>query len=174
MARTSGDPESVAGGVRQSLLRVDATQPVSEMMSMRRALGERMIGLRYLAVVMSAFGGLALLLAAVGLYALISYLVAQRRHEIGLRIALGATRSDVVKLTVFQALRLSLAGTAIGLLLSKGLSRLMEAGVLGIASSGTGLFLAFASLLVAAAMLAGYLPARRAAATDPMIALRAE
>jgi putative ABC transport system permease protein len=172
--RTAGDPTAVAGAVRQALLRVDATQPVFEMMPMRQALSERTIGLQYLAAIMTVFAALALLLAAVGLYAVISYLVAQRRHEIGLRIALGASTADVLRLTVGQAFNLTIAGTAIGLVLSVALSRLMEAGLLGIASSNVGVFVVFSLVLVATALLAGYLPARRAAAIDPMVALRAE
>ena len=174
VARTAGTPEGVAGAVRHALLRVDAAQPVFDMMPMRQALSDRTIGLQYLAAIMTAFGGLALILAAVGLYAVISYLVAQRRHEIGVRIALGATGADVIRLTVGQAFTLTLVGTAIGLVLSVALSRLMEAGMLGISSSSTGVFAAFAAVLIAAALLAGYLPARRAAAIDPMVALRAE
>ena len=174
LARTSGDPASVAGAVRQALLRVDATQPIFDMMPMRQALSDRTIGLQYLAAVMTAFGGLALVLAAVGLYAVIAYLVAQRRHEIGVRIALGATGADVVRLAVGQAMVLTMAGTAIGLALSVALSRLMEAGMLGISSSSTGVFAVFAAVLVCAALVAGYLPARRAASIDPMVALRTE
>jgi putative ABC transport system permease protein len=172
--RTAGDPTTVAGAVRQALLRVDATQPVFEMMPMRQALSERTIGLQYLAAIMTVFGALALLLAAVGLYAVISYLVTQRRHEIGLRIALGASTTDVLKLTVGQAFNLTIAGTVIGLVLSVALSRLMEAGMLGVASSSLSVFVIFSLVLIATALLAGYLPARRAAAIDPMIALRAE
>ena len=174
VVRTSGDPTRIAGAVRQALLRVDATQPVFEMMPMRQALHERTIGLQYLAAIMTVFAALALLLAAVGLYAVISYLVAQRRHEIGLRIALGASSADVVRLTVGQAFNLTIVGTVIGLALSIALSRLMEAGMLGIASSDARVFVVFSSVLVAVALLAGYLPARRAATIDPMIALRAE
>jgi putative ABC transport system permease protein len=174
VVRTSGDPTRIAGAVRQALLRVDATQPVFDMMPMRQALHERTIGLQYLAAIMTVFAALALLLAAVGLYAVISYLVAQRRHEIGLRIALGASSADVVRLTVGQALNLTLIGTVIGLALSIALSRLMEAGMLGIATSDVRIFVGFSTVLVAAALLAGYLPARRAATIDPMIALRAE
>jgi putative ABC transport system permease protein len=147
---------------------------VFELMPMRQLLHERTIGLQYLAAVMTVFGGLALVLAAVGLYAVIAYLVAQRRHEIGLRIALGASRSDVIGLTVGQALRLTLIGSAIGLALAIALGRLMEAALLGIASSDAIVFLTFAAILIGAALLAGYLPARRAASIDPMVALRAE
>jgi putative ABC transport system permease protein len=172
--RTAGDPTTVAGAVRQALLRVDATQPVFDMMPMRQALSERTIGLQYLAAIMTVFAVLALLLAVVGLYAVIAYLVAQRRHEIGLRIALGASTADVLKLTVGQAFNLTIAGTAIGLVLSVGLSRLMEAGLLGVASSDARVSAGFAAVLVASALLAGYIPARRAASIDPMIALRAE
>lgn len=173
-ARTAGDPMTVAGGIRQALLRIDPAQPVFEMASMRQVLHERMIGLQYLSAIMTVFGSLALFLAAVGLYALISYLVAQRKQEIGLRIALGATRRDVMRLTVGQALRLTLTGAAIGLGLSIALSRVMESAMIGIASTDARLFAGFAGVLIAAALLAGYLPARRAAAIDPMIALRAE
>lgn len=172
--RTPGDPMAIAGAVRQALLRVDPQQPVFEMMSMRDLLRERTIGLQYLAAIMTVFGGLALFLAVVGLYAVIAYLVAQRRQEIGLRIALGASRRDVIRLTVGQALKLTLLGGAIGLAISIGLTRVMEQAMLGIASGDARVLAAFAGVLVGAGLVAGYLPARRAAAIDPMIALRAE
>ena len=143
-------------------------------MTLRRALHERTIGLQYLAAIMAVFAGIALLLASVGLYALITYFVAQRRHEIGVRMALGASSRDVVRLTVGQALRLTLTGAAIGLVLSIALSRLMEAGILGIATSDARVFAGFAAVLIATALVAGYLPARRAAAIDPITALRVE
>ena len=174
MVRTSGDPLTVAASVRRTLLQVDPNQPVFELMTMRRQLHERTIGLQYLAAIMATFAVLALVLAAVGLYAVIAYLVAQRRQEIGLRIALGASSADVLRLTVGQAFRLTMAGTAIGLVLSVALARLMETALLGIATSGVGVFAAFAGLLVAVALLAGYLPARRATSIDPMITLRSE
>jgi putative ABC transport system permease protein len=172
--RTTGDPASLAPGARRALLGVDPAQPVFEVMTMRRAIHERTIGLQYLAAIMAVFAAIALLLASVGLYALITYLVAQRRHEIGVRMALGASGRDVVWLTVGQSLRLTLTGTAIGLVLSVALSRLMEAGLLGIATSDARVFAGFAAVLVATALLAGYFPARRAAAIDPIAALRVE
>ncbi|HTM27227.1 MAG TPA: ABC transporter permease [Vicinamibacterales bacterium] len=174
MMRTPGDPSSLAAPVRRALLGVDPTQPVFEVMTMRRALHERTIGLQYLVAVMTVFAGIALVLASVGLYALISYLVAQRRHEIGLRIALGASRAQVLQLTIGQAFRLTIAGTAIGLVLAIALSRLIQAGLIGVGSSDARVFVAFAGVLIATALLAGYVPARRAAAIDPMAALRTE
>lgn len=174
VVRTAGEPTGAASAVRQALLRVDPSQPVFEMMTMRRQLGERTIGLQYLSAIMTVFAALALLLASVGLSAVIAYLVAQRRHEIGLRMALGASRRDVVRMTVGLALRLTLVGAGIGLVLSVALSRVMEAALLGIASGDVVIFAAFSAVLIATALVAGYLPARRAAAIDPMIALRAE
>jgi putative ABC transport system permease protein len=147
---------------------------VFELMTMRVLLHERTIGLQYLAAVMAVFGSLALILAAVGLYAVIAYLVAQRRNEIGLRIALGASRRDVIRMTIAQALQLTLIGSVIGLGLSIALTRVMEAALLGIATSDVRVFAGFAAVLIGSAVLAGYLPARRAAAIDPMVALRAE
>jgi putative ABC transport system permease protein len=174
VARTTGDPAGVAGGIRAALLRVDPTQPVFDMMTMRRQLHERTIGLQYLASIMAIFAALGLILAAVGLYAVIAYSVVQRRHEIGLRMALGATAGDVVRLTVGQALKLTAVGTAIGLALSIALTRVMEAALFGIATADAAVFALFAAVLGAAALLASYLPARRAAAIDPTLALRAE
>jgi putative ABC transport system permease protein len=174
MVRSAGDPAALGGAVRQALLRVDPDQPVFDMMTMRRQLSERTIGLQYLSAIMASFAALALLLAAVGLYAVIAYLVTQRRHEIGLRMALGASSGDVLRLTIGQAFKLTVIGTAIGLAISVALARVMEAALLGIASSDARVFASFAAVLMAAALLAGYLPARRAAAIDPMVALRSE
>ncbi|MEO6239362.1 MAG: ABC transporter permease [Vicinamibacterales bacterium] len=172
--RTAGDPASLAASARRALLAVDPAQPVFDLRTQRVALRERTVGLQYLAGIMSVFAVMALVLSVVGLYAVISYLVAQRQHEIGLRIALGASAADVIRMTVGQALRLTVIGAGIGLLLSVALNRLMQAGLLGIASGDARLFAAFAAVLVGAALLAGYLPARRAASIDPMTALRAE
>jgi putative ABC transport system permease protein len=174
VVRTAGDPSVLAPDVRRALLQVDPNQPVFDVMTMRQALHERTIGLQYLAAIMTTFAAIALVLAAVGLYALITYFVAQRRHEIGVRIALGASGRDVVRLTVGQAFRLTLAGTTIGLVLSIALGRLMQAGMLGVADLDVRVFAGFAAVLIVTALLAGYLPARRAAAIDPINALRVD
>ena len=174
VVRTAGNPAAIAASVRHALLRVDATQPVFEMMSMRVQLKERTIGLQYLAAIMTVFAGLALLLAVVGLYAVMAYMMTQRRHEIGIRIALGASPRDIARLTVGQAARLTAIGAAIGFALSLALGRLVQAGLLGIATNDGRVSVVFGLVLVASALVASYLPARRAAAIDPLVALRAE
>jgi putative ABC transport system permease protein len=172
--RTTGDPAAMASAVRQALLTVDSSQPVFELMTMRTQLKERTIGLQYLAAIMTVFAGLALLLAVVGLYAVMAYMVTQRRHEIGVRMALGASPRDVARFTVGQAARLTGIGAAIGFALSLALGRLMQAGLLGIASNDGRVTVAFGLVLVGSALAASYLPARRAAAVDPLVALRTE
>ena len=172
--RTAGDPAILAQPARRALLGVDPGQPVFDLMTMQQALRDRTIGLRYVAGVMGVFGGIALVLAIVGLYALLTYFVAQHRHEIGVRIALGASPAQVVRLTVGQGLRLTLIGSAIGFGIAVALSRVMESAILGTAAIDAPLLIGFSGLLIATALVAGYLPARRAATIDPITALRAE
>jgi len=172
--RTSGDPMALVSGARAAVARVDPEQPIFDVMTLRTVLGDRTISLKYIASVMAAFAGIALLLAVLGLYAVMTFLVARRVREIGVRIALGASRRDVVKLALSQAVRLTAAGVGIGALLATALSRAMEAGLLGIVSSDFRLTALLAAVLAITAIAAGYLPARRAAAVDPTTALRAE
>jgi putative ABC transport system permease protein len=174
VVRVQGDPGAIAAPVRQALLGIDPTQPVFDMMTMRRQLHERTIGLQYLAGVMGVFAGISLLLAAVGLYAVMAYMLAQRTQEIGIRMALGASRRDVLRLTVGDAVRLASIGAVLGAALSIALNRLMEAGLLGIASGSARVLLAFATVLMLTALAAAYFPARRAASLDPNTALRVQ
>jgi putative ABC transport system permease protein len=172
--RASGDPMALVGAARAGIARVDAQQPLYDVMSLRNVRADRTISLKYIASVMAAFAGLALLLAVLGLYAVMTFLIARRVREIGVRIALGASERDVVRLALSQAIRLTGVGVAIGSVLAVALGRAMEAGLLGLVSSDIRLTTALAILLAVAAVAAGYLPARRAAAVDPMTALRAE
>jgi putative ABC transport system permease protein len=172
LVRTTVEPTSLASAARAAVRALDPAQPVFLAMSLRTMLRERTIGLQYIAAIMVVFGGLALLLSVVGVYGVMAYMVTQRTHEIGVRIALGATRGDVMRLTVGQTGRLTALGVGCGLVLSIGLTRLIEAGLLGVASSDARLTTAFAAVLVVSALLAGYLPARRATSIDPMVALR--
>src|SRR5262249_34895236 len=172
--RTKGDPLASVGPVRAALARIDRSQAIYDEMPMRQALTERTIGLRFAAAGMGMFALLALLLALLGLYAVMSYLVVQRVREIGVRIALGATARDVAQLALGQAARLTAIGIGIGLTLALGLGRLMEAGLVGVIANDIRLSVVLAAVLAVAALVSGYLPARRAAAVDPMVALRAE
>jgi len=172
--RTTGDPGALTLAARRAVRTVDPGQPVFAVLPMHEQLRLRTIGLQYVAVVMAVFGGVALLLAIVGVYSLMAFVVAQRTHEIGVRIALGATRGDVLRLAVGQTARLTAAGALIGLVLATALGRLMEAGLLGVIAADARLSIGFAAVLGLAALAAGYIPARRATAIDPIVALRAE
>jgi putative ABC transport system permease protein len=172
--RTRGDPEALASAARAAILDVDPMQPQFDVQSMRTTLSERTIGLQYISVIMGVFGGLALVLAIVGVYGVMAYMISQRLHEFGLRIALGATGGDVLRLVVGQAWRLTALGVLIGSALALALGRLIEAGLLGVASSDLRLLAGVAALVVVAAILAGYVPARRATVVDPMLVLRNE
>ena len=156
------------------MTKADPMQPIYEIMPMRQVIKERTVGIQFVAGVMGTFAGLALILAILGLYAVMTYLVTMRVHEIGVRMALGATARDVTRLAMGQALRLTIVGVMIGLGLAVARGRLMEAGMLGIVSSDVRMSAVLAAALAAVAIGASYLPARRAAAVDPIRALRAE
>ena len=172
VARTSGDPTVLAPALRAALAAVDPEQPAFQVMTMQEALRERTIGLRFIGALMAVFGGLALVLAAVGIYAVMAFYVAQRRFEIGIRLALGASRRDVLRLTIGQSGRLSLIGVGIGLVLAMALARLMESALFGIISADPRLFVATAVTLAGTAMVASLIPAHRATRVDPAGVLR--
>jgi ABC-type antimicrobial peptide transport system permease subunit len=129
---------------------------------------------RFYMLMLAAFAGIALVLAAIGIYGVISYTVAQRVRELGIRIALGASRGAVIGGVLGNGLRLTLAGVALGLIAAFGLTRLIRSLLFGVAAADAITFAAVAVLLVAIAVLASWLPARRAAAVDPLVAMRAE
>jgi putative ABC transport system permease protein len=174
LIRTAGNPQAMTADVRTAMRTVDPVQPIYELITMRETLKDRTLGLRYIAAIMVVFGGIALLLAVVGVYGVMAFMVTQRTHEIGVRMALGATRQDVLRLTVGHAGRLTAIGAGLGVLLSLALSRLIEAGLLGVIASDVRVVAGFAAVLTGAALAAGYIPARRAATINPMVALRAE
>lgn len=172
IVRTSADPSSVASAARAAVKAIDPHQPLFDLQPLRRTLQERTVGLQYLGGIMLVFGGLALLLAVVGVYGVMAYMVTLRRHEIGVRMALGATRADVLRLTIKQTGTLTVFGVAIGVGLSLLLGRFVEAGLFGLTANDPLITGALTAILIAAALMAGYLPARRAASIDPMVALR--
>ena len=172
LIRTRGDPALLATQARAAVRAVDPAQPVFDVITMREALRDRTVGLRFIAGVMAVFGGLALVLAIIGTYSVMAHFVTQRTHEIGIRIALGATPAEILRLTVTQSGRLTALGLLIGAGLSLVLARLIEAGLVGSASSDSRTIIGVAATLAIAALAAGYVPARRAASIDPIAALR--
>lgn len=170
--RTSGDPASLADAARAIVAAVDPTQPVFQEMTMREALRIRTIGLRFLGTLMAVFGGLALVLAAVGIYSVMAFYVAQRRHEMSIRMALGATAGDVVRFTIGHGARMAGLGIVIGLLIGVALARVLEGVLFGIVALEPWLVVTIAMTLAAVAFVASLIPARYAARTDPVHALR--
>jgi putative ABC transport system permease protein len=170
--RADGDLASLVPPIRTAVRAVDTAQPIFDVMPMSQAIRERTIGLQYVAAIMAVFGGLALVLAVVGVYSVMAFVITQRTAEIGVRIALGATRRDVLRLTIGQAATMTALGITIGLALSLALGRLMESALFGTVTADPRVSAVLAAVLVAAAVLAGYVPARRATAIDPIIALR--
>jgi putative ABC transport system permease protein len=174
VVRTRGEPEEVTAAVRSQLRRIDPDQPLFHPATMRRLIHERIVGLRYAAIVMAVLGVIGLVLSAVGIYGLMAYSVSRRSHEIGLRVALGAERRDVLRLALGQALWITALGTGIGLVLSYGAGRLMASNLFGVIHLEPMPFALLALVLSAVSIVAAYVPARRALSVDPAAALRAE
>ena len=174
LVRTGGDPALAAGPVRAAVRNVDPSQPIFDVKSMQQLISEETSGVRASAVVMTTYAVIALLLAVTGIYAVVSYSVAQRTHEIGLRIALGAAAAQVVRMTLRQAIGIAAAGLAIGVPVSLAFMRIMSSVLYNVVLVEPLVFTALAALLAAAVLLAGYIPARRAAAIDPLAAMRDE
>ena len=172
VARTSAAPADLAGGLGRALSAVDPMQPAFATMTFREALRQRTTGLRFIAGFMAAIGALSLVLAAVGVYGVMAAFVAERRHELGVRIALGASSRDVLALTVGQSLRLAAIGIALGLAAALALARVIESALFGIVALEISLFAAVAALLAVVALAATVQPARRAMRLDPSMALK--
>jgi putative ABC transport system permease protein len=174
LVRTNADPLSIVPAVRQQVLSVDSNQPVYNARTMEQVINESIAPRRFAMLLLTIFAGVALLLAAVGIYGVMSYSVTQRTHEVGVRIALGATVTDILKLIVGQGMLLVLAGVGIGLLVALGLTRLMSSVLFNVSATDPVTFVALALLLAIVAFVACYIPARRATKVDPMVALRCE
>jgi putative ABC transport system permease protein len=174
LLRTPGDPAAMAPTLRAAVRATDPVVPTSEVMTLSAMRRRSMWESRVFGSMFAAFGAIALLLAAVGLYGVMSFGVAQRRHEIGVRMALGAQGADVIGLVVRQGGRLAMFGTLIGIPLAFGASRSLTSRLFGVAPTDPLSYVGIALLLSAIALLASYIPARRAVRVDPMIALRSD
>jgi predicted permease len=170
--RTAGDLGTAAAAIRRVVRRVDPNLPVFEMRTIAEHLELSLFVQRMAATLLGGFGVLALLLATIGLYGVIAAGVAQRRSEIGMRMALGAYRSDIVALVLKQGLAVTLGGAAIGLVGAVGLTRLFKSQLVGVSATDGVSYVATTILVVMVALVATYLPARRAASVDPLNALR--
>ena len=184
LIRTHAEPEGLQQAVQQAIAEVDRNRAGGTVETMEQRLASTYGTQRFWLQLLGLFSVVALLLAAIGLYGVISYSVTQRNHEFGIRMALGAQRASVLKVVLFDGLRLSLIGLAIGLAAALGLTRLIESQygavqdyesrLYGVTPTDPPTFTAVAVVLLAVALLASYIPARGATKADPMQALRYE
>jgi ABC-type antimicrobial peptide transport system permease subunit len=170
--RTQGDPLRLAATVRKQVLAIDSNQPVSDIRTMQAVLDATLGERRLTMMLLGSFAAIAVILAVVGMYGVIAYSVAQRTQEVGIRRALGAQQSDILKLVLTQGVVLALAGIAIGTAGAFALTRVMRSLLFQVSATDPETFFGMAVLFVMIALLASYLPARYAAGIDPMKALR--
>jgi putative ABC transport system permease protein len=174
IVRTVGDPLLAASMVEQTIYSIDKDLPIFDIRSMDQMLGNAIAQQRLTMVLLAGFAVLALVLAAVGIYGVISYSVTQRTHEIGIRIAMGAQARDVLRLIIGQGMLLTLIGIAAGLITSLAITRLMKSLLFGVSETDPLTYISLSIVLLFVALLACYIPARRAIRIDPMVALRHE
>jgi putative ABC transport system permease protein len=174
VVRTNAEPEKIQVAVQKAIWEVDQSAPISRINTMKQILGDQVSHSRFNTLLLGIFSALALILATIGIYGVMSYAVSQRTHEIGVRTALGAQKIDVVWFVVRQGLKLTVLGIAFGLASAYGLTRLMTKLLFNVSATDPLTFAGVALLLALVALLACYIPARRATKVDPMVALRRE
>jgi putative ABC transport system permease protein len=176
--RTAGDPAALAGQVRDAVAELDRNRPIADARPVEEDVAAVIAPSRYVAVVLGLFAGIALLLAAVGAYGVVSHGIGQRTREIGVRMALGAQRRDVLRLVLTDVLMLASIGVGVGLAGTVALTRLMPSVVAGmvwdVAPMDTATYLAVSMLMALVALLAGWIPTQRALRVAPTVALRSE
>ncbi|HSE98987.1 MAG TPA: FtsX-like permease family protein, partial [Blastocatellia bacterium] len=174
VARTGPDPASLTQAIRDQVMAIDPDRPVSSIRTMEQVISSSVAVRRFYMLLLAGFAGLALALATIGIYGVMSYTVAQSTREIGIRMALGAQVADVLKLIVGQAMALAFIGICAGAAGALALTRLMASLLYEVTPTDLATFVSVSALLIAVAALACYIPARRATRVDPMIALRYE
>jgi putative ABC transport system permease protein len=172
--RTTGRPEGASGAVRGQLQSIDTNMAITNVQTIQEIMSQGLWAPRMGAGLLTVFGGLALILAAVGVYGVLSYSVSQQTREIGIRMSLGAQQGQVLRMVIGQGIRLAVAGLALGLLAALGLMRVLSSLLFGVSAHDPMTFGGVSLVLVSAAILACYIPARRATKVDPIIALRYE
>ncbi len=172
--RTDGPPLALAGAVREAVREIDPNLPIGELRTVEQVVANSIAQPRFYMLLLSIFAGVALLLAAVGIYGVTSFAVLQRTREIGIRLALGAPGSSVLRQTIVQAMRATVLGLALGLVLTLALRRVLTSMLYGVGPSDPVTLVGVALLLAAVGLVASWIPARRATRVDPMVALRAE
>ena len=174
VVRTQADPQMMFKRIAEAIRSVDPTQPITSTFTLEQAVGDAVARPRLLTVLLGLFGTMGLVLGALGLYGVLSYLVNQRTREIGVRLALGAQRRDVLRMVVSRGLALAGVGVAVGLLGALVLTRVMRGVLYGVTSSDPLTFVGVALVLLVVATIASVIPALRATRVDPLVALRAE
>jgi ABC-type antimicrobial peptide transport system permease subunit len=172
--RTSGDPNAIISSVRRELQAIDPQVPLFRVETLQGALDDTLNQPRFQATLLAVFAGMALLLASIGIYGVTAHAVSQRTQEVGIRMALGAHRGDVLQLILRQHLRPAVAGIVIGVTAALALSRFLRSLLYGVRAEDPVTFVVMAVGLFAVAVLACLIPARRAMRVDPLIALRDE
>ena len=172
--RTEGDPTAVMASVRRAVAEIDPREVIYNVQTMNEVVSNSFAARRLSMMLLGVFAVLALVLACVGIYGVISYLVGQRTHEIGVRMALGAQQNDVLRLIIGHGARMALVGVAVGIVAAMGLTRLMANQLFGVSPHDPITFVGVAGLLIIVAVAACYIPARRAMRVDPIIALRCD
>jgi predicted permease len=172
--RTRSDARQAADGLRDAVHQLDPQLAVADIKLMDQVADASISTPRFTFVMVGLFAGLAILLAGIGAYGVIAYTVSQRMHEFGLRVALGAQRQDLLRMVLAQAARLAVPGTILGLVLALALGRVVQSLLYGVSPADPLILISVAVLVLAVALLASYVPARRAAVADPMMTLRSE
>jgi putative ABC transport system permease protein len=174
VVRTAGDATRFQTAIQKEIRAIDPDQPIADVRTMKEVIARSIARPRFNTLLLTIFAGVALVLAAVGLYGVMNYSATQRTHEVGIRMALGATRADIMRLVVGNGMLLTLIGIGLGVAASLGLTRVMASLLFGITATDVPTFLGVSVVLVAVALIANYIPARRATRVNPVIALRYE